>query len=97
MGQSSIPNPENTFEYFNGLAAELKTGPRTDAVPMTMEDCVIRMADTISYTGRDPEDAIRLKRVSLDQVPEENHALLGKTSGSIVFNLVMEQDSHYFC
>jgi len=89
-GSKLYPESRKTFEDFDDLVAKLKTGTRTDAVPMTMEGCVVRMADTISYIGRDLEDAIRLKLVTRDQVPEESRALLGRTQGSIVFNLVTD-------
>ncbi len=89
-GSKLYPESRKTFEDFDRLAEALKTGTRTDAVPMTLEGCVVRMADTISYIGRDLEDAIRLRLVSRDQVPEESRALLGRTQGSIVFNLVTD-------
>jgi len=84
------PKPRKNFEDFDNLLAELKSGVLTDAVPMTMEGCVVRMADTISYIGRDLEDAIRLKLICRDQLPEESRALLGQTQGSIVFKLVTD-------
>ena len=85
-----VPESRKDFHDFDRLAADLRSGKRTDAIPMTLEGCVVRMADTISYIGRDLEDAIRLGLVTRDQVPEESRTLLGQTQGSIVFNLVTD-------
>lgn len=84
------PEQRTSFESFDTLAARLKSGELKDAMPMTMEGCVVRMADTISYIGRDLEDAVRLKLISRDQVPESCAAQLGSTQGTIVFNLVTD-------
>jgi len=62
----------------------------TELTPMTLEGCVVRMADTISYIGRDIEDAIRLKMIRRSDLPAESTTLLGKTNGTIVYNLVTD-------
>lgn len=85
-----VPEPRKDFKAFDRLAADMQANNRADAVPMTMEGCVVRMADTISYIGRDLEDAIRLGLVTRDQVPDACTGLLGQTQGTIVFNLVTD-------
>jgi dGTPase len=55
---------------------------------MTLEGCVVRMADTISYIGRDIEDAIRLDLIKRDEIPEACRRILGDTNGTIVYTLV---------
>jgi dGTPase len=68
---------------------ELKSqDPSAILTPMTLEGCVVRLADTISYIGRDIEDAIRLNLISRDEIPASCGALLGITNGAIVYNLV---------
>lgn len=57
---------------------------------MTLEGCVVRMADTISYIGRDLEDGIRLGLITRDRIPDTCRDLLGTTNGTIVFNLVTD-------
>ncbi|MCD6570925.1 MAG: phosphohydrolase, partial [Deltaproteobacteria bacterium] len=57
-------------------------------VPMTMEGCLVRMADTISYIGRDIEDAISLGILSRKSIPHNVKSLLGDTNGKIVYTLV---------
>lgn len=56
--------------------------------PMTLEGCVVRMADVISYIGRDVEDAIRLGLICRDDLPKEVVGVLGNTNGKIVYRLV---------
>jgi dGTPase len=87
---SLTPASRKDFDDFNRMVAEMKASNRADAVPMTLEGCVVRMADTISYIGRDLEDAIRLGLVTRDQMPDACKQLLGETQGTIVFNLVTD-------
>jgi dGTPase len=82
------PRPGKTFDDLD-REMELKTHkPEAVLVPMTVEGCVVRLADTISYIGRDIEDAIRLNLVSRDQIPSRCATRLGTTNGAIVYNLV---------
>jgi dGTPase len=78
---------------FSSLDRELmeKTDRRgTALVPMTLEGCVVRMADTISYIGRDIEDAIRLDLIKRSDLPSGITRLLGNTNGTIVYRLVTD-------
>lgn len=82
------PQPHKTFATLD-QEIELKARDIDAAlVPMTLEGCVVRLADTISYIGRDIEDAIRINLISRDQIPERCAARLGVTNGAIVYNLV---------
>lgn len=63
---------------------------RTGLMPMTLEGCVVRMADTIAYIGRDIEDAIRLNLIDRSDLPSDSVECLGSTNGTIVFNLVTD-------
>lgn len=85
-----IPEKNRTFEDFDQMLETMRQKKSHDPIPMTMEGCVVRMADTISYIGRDLEDAIRLGLVSRDDIPEESAVVLGKTNGTIVFSLVTD-------
>lgn len=67
-----------------------KKDPGIKLIPMTLEGCVVRMADTISYIGRDIEDAIRLGVIKRRDLPEESVRALGNTNGTIVYNLVTD-------
>lgn len=59
-----------------------------DFWPMTLEGCVARLADTISYIGRDIEDAIRVGLIDRKDLPDECTSILGETNGTIVYRLV---------
>jgi dGTPase len=67
-----------------------KEFPETPLTPMTLEGCVVRMADTISYIGRDVEDAIRLGIVHRSDIPKTIKDILGNTNGTIVYRLVTD-------
>jgi dGTPase len=90
------PQREKTFAE---LEAEipLKLGsPEISLKPMTLEGCVVRLADTISYIGRDLEDAITLKLIRREDLPAEITQNLGRTNGKIVYSLVADLISHSF-
>ncbi|MGD9300838.1 MAG: HD domain-containing protein [Desulfobacterales bacterium] len=84
------PATGKTFEILDHEIAVKKSDPQTPLMPMTIEGCLVRMADTISYIGRDIEDAIRLGLIHRDELPAESVSLLGNTNGTIVFNLVTD-------
>lgn len=84
------PQKDKTHE---ALASEIRlkqADPNHVLVPMTLEGCVVRMADTIAYIGRDVEDAIRLKVIARSELPADVSAVLGSTNGTIVYNLVTD-------
>lgn len=56
--------------------------------PMTMEGCVVRISDVISYIGRDIEDAIRVRLIKRDELPPEITAILGNSNDLIINTLV---------
>ncbi|WP_462268437.1 deoxyguanosinetriphosphate triphosphohydrolase family protein [Desulfobacter sp.] len=78
------------FADFDTIVRQMQAGTIGDVLPMTMEGCVVRIADTVSYIGRDFEDAVRLKIVARDQLPGNCCEHLGATQGTIVFNLVTD-------
>lgn len=84
------PQRGKTFAEFDAQAAAKGQDHRHKLVPMTMEGCVVRFADTIAYIGRDIEDAIELKLISRNDIPPRCQDLFGKTNGSIVYRLVTD-------
>ncbi len=84
------PARDKTFETIDQEMAAKKTDPETKLIPMTQEGCVVRMADTIGYIGRDIEDAIRLNMIERSDLPAECVERLGDTNGTIVYNLVTD-------
>jgi len=84
------PEREKSFEKLEKEVAAKKEDPDTLLIPMTLEGCVVRMTDTISYIGRDIEDAIRLDMIKRSDLPKESVKYLGDSNGKIVFNLVTD-------
>jgi len=85
-----FPKKNRSFKDLDLMMKNMKKKKVCDEIPMTMEGCVVRMADTISYIGRDLEDAIRLGLVNRENIPGICQKTLGKTNGTIVFSLVTD-------
>lgn len=90
------PERGKTFETLDKEMVAKIADPETKLIPMTMEGCVVRMADTISYIGRDIEDAIRLNMIKRSDLPPECVKRLGDTNGTIVYTLVTDIINHSF-
>ena len=82
------PNGEKDFNKLDEEIGSLKKHKDFSLWPMTMEGCTVRMADTISYIGRDIEDAIRLGLIKRGEIPAVCRRILGDTNGTIVYTLV---------
>ena len=94
--QKLEPTKYKTFELLEKEILAKKDNPETKLIPMTLEGCVVRMADTISYIGRDLEDAIRLGMIQRADIPRECVQRLGNTNGTIVYNLVTDVITNSF-
>lgn len=86
--QALHPVRDKDFKHLDQEMKAKEAQSGLDLRPMTMEGCVVRMADTISYIGRDIEDAIRLDLISRKDLPENCRQVLGDTNGTIVYTLV---------
>ena len=84
------PGPKLSFEEFDRRMKSKIENPSVDFMPMNFEGCVVRLADTISYIGRDIEDAIRLGIVRRTDLPPDCVRVLGNTNGKIVYALVTD-------
>ena len=58
--------------------------------PMTLEGCVVRISDVISYIGQDIEDAITMNILDPKELPESIMEILGNNNGDIVTTLVLD-------
>ena len=90
------PDTAKTFETLEQELSVKKRDSDATLVPMTIEGCVVRMADTIAYIGRDVEDAIRLNLINRSDLPPKCVEYLGDTNGTIVFNLVTDMIQNSF-
>ncbi|HZK11349.1 MAG TPA: HD domain-containing protein [Atribacterota bacterium] len=59
-------------------------------VPATLEGCVVRMSDAISYIGQDFEDAIRIGILKKEELPERVKKELGENNTDIINSLVTD-------
>jgi len=82
------PDRRKDFDAFDGQVAGKSGDPDLALLPMTLEGCVVRLSDTISYIGRDIEDAIELRLIERRDIPEACRLRLGDTNGAIVYRLV---------
>jgi dGTPase len=85
-----LPATGKSFAQMDAQIAARRADAAVSLVPMTLEGCVVRMADTVSYVGRDIEDAIRLNLIRRSDLPRDSVGVLGDTNGTIVFNLVTD-------
>jgi len=94
--QVLAPKRGKTFTDHDAEMAARRTGSNIHLIPMSLEGCVVRFADTISYVGRDIEDAIRLNLIQRSDLPHACVRQLGDTNGTIVYNLVTDviRNSH---
>lgn len=80
-------------DYYASYKNHLK---KVNLVPMTLEGCVVRISDIISYVGRDIEDAIRLNFIKREDIPEKITNVLGDNNRDIVNKLVNDLINNSF-
>ncbi|MFX1411193.1 MAG: deoxyguanosinetriphosphate triphosphohydrolase family protein [Promethearchaeota archaeon] len=59
-------------------------------IPMSYEGIAVRFADTISYIGRDIEDAILLGLIKRNEIPKFCKEILGDTNPRIINTLITD-------
>lgn len=64
------PDYNKTFTTHFDQLAQRKENPGLNMWPMTLEGCLVKLCDKISYIGRDLEDALRLKLISKNEIPK---------------------------
>ena len=82
--------PVQSFKELDGKLQDKSKNPNFSLIPGTLEGCVVRMADTIAYIGRDIEDAIILGLIKRSDIPPKCAATLGNSNGKIVYTLVTD-------
>jgi dGTPase len=86
--QILTPNRNKTEDDIQSYIQNIKNGTPSNWMPATLEGCVVRITDTIAYIGQDIEDAIRLKILKREDLPNDCVAFLGNTNSLIIDNLV---------
>lgn len=81
------PQLGKTWEMHTKDKENKKKDPEVKLFPGTLEGCLVKLCDTLSYLGRDIEDAIHLGILSRETVP---HTILGTTNREILKNLASD-------
>lgn len=67
--------------------------PDCNIWPATLEGCLVKLCDTISYLGRDLEDAISLKILSRQDIPK---SILGTSNREILATIARDIIEHSY-
>lgn len=67
-------------DHFNDCRAK-QENPEINIIPGTLEGCLVKICDTMSYLARDIEDAISLGIIQREQLPE---TILGRSNSQIL-------------
>lgn len=76
-----IPKWNKTWKEHFEERQQKKNQPECNILPTTLEGCLVKLCDTMSYLGRDMEDAIDLGILQRDEVPQ---TFLGTTNRKIL-------------
>ncbi len=72
--------------HFEEKQAKLKN-PNENLIPSTLEGCLVKLCDTMSYVGKDMEDAISIGILSREDIPK---TILGNKNRDILKNLALD-------
>lgn len=84
-----------SWEVRNGISRHSKgrgavlTGD-AEAMPATLEGCVVRVADVIAYINHDLDDAVRARIIEPQQVPHDLIVILGESHARRINTLVYD-------
>lgn len=81
------PRYGKTWQDHHQDSTNKRAAPDENIWPGTLEGCLVKICDTMSYLGRDIEDAISLEILSREQVP---NTMLGNTNREILSNLASD-------
>jgi dGTPase len=84
------PDRDKTEAGLTDYCQKKSQGREMQIVPATLEGCVVRMSDAISYVGQDFEDAIRMGILRKSELPEEIKRELGENNTDIINSLVTD-------
>jgi len=82
------PHAGKTEEDIQDYIKRRQRGEKADISPSTLEGCLVRITDSISYIGQDFEDAVRIGLIKKDDLPIKIREKLGETNSEIINTLV---------
>lgn len=86
-GPCLIPQFTKSWEDHFKEVEIRKTQPNKNFIPATLEGCLVKICDTLSYIGRDIEDAINLGILDRKSLPDTK---LGNSNSEILSNLACD-------
>ena len=84
------PNRDKTEADLINYCRKKSQGEQVHIFPATLEGCIVRMSDSISYVGQDFEDAIRIGILKRVELPEGVKKELGESNTAIINSLVTD-------
>lgn len=92
-GPAFVPRFDKTWDdHFKDCNLK-KSQPNINIMPSTLEGCLVKLCDTMSYLGRDIEDAINIGILNREDVPD---TFLGKTNREILGVLAADMIKHSY-
>lgn len=82
-----VPNFTKTWEDHFAEIEMRRSQPNKNFMPATLEGCLVKICDTMSYLGRDIEDAVSLGILERSTVPE---TILGNSNSEILSRLACD-------
>jgi len=92
-GNKFVPNFGKTWESHLEERKQKQINPEKNIWPGTLEGCLVKLCDTVSYLGRDIEDAISLGILKRDEVPR---TLLGNSNREILSKIACDVIMHSY-
>jgi len=92
-GNILAPQFNKTWEDHFKERKQKKNHPDGNMIPATLEGCLVKLCDTMSYIGRDIEDAINLGILKRNEIPQ---TILGTTNREILGNLAADIIRHSY-
>ncbi len=86
-GTQYVPRLGKTWQDHFNDCKEKQKNPDQNIWPGTLEGCLVKLCDTASYIGKDIEDAIQLKIISREEIPQ---TILGNSNRQLL--TVVAQD-----
>ncbi len=98
LSQKYVPDKEKTIAQFWQEYEDCwkKEGTSLRIRPMTLEGCVVRVSDVISYIGKDIEDAVKVGLITIDDLPEHVVKVLGIDNKSMINRLIGDLVIHSY-
>jgi dGTPase len=90
-GPILAPKFDKTWEDHLKDRKQKKSQPDFNIMPATLEGCLVKLCDTMSYLGRDIEDAINLGILKREEIPKTflgttNREILGVLAADMIQN-----------